>query len=260
MHPILFKAGAFTVYTYGFCIAAGAVLGATYMAWQGKKQFGTTLDQSNTLFLILVIGGITGGKLFMIFEAPGYYLSHLRSLISSSGFVFYGAFLTCVPLMLWFFKKHHIPLWAMLDIMAIVTLILHGCGRVGCFMAGCCYGKETTAWWGVVFTDPLCQAQPLHTPLHPSQLYEAGWIATILIALLLLKGRRQFEGQLFLLYLIAYAAGRGILELFRGDLDRGYNFQNYLSNAQLISLAIVATASYYYVKLRKAKLPSKQEH
>lgn len=254
MHPILFKIGSFTVYTYGFCIALGAVLGVAYMVRQGKKQFGTTYDQSNTLFLLLVAGGILGGKLFLVFEDPGYYFLNPLSLLSSNGFVFYGSLLTCIPVMLWYFKRHHIPLWAMLDVMAIVTLILHGCGRVGCFMAGCCYGKVTTSPLGVVFTDPGCQAQPLNTSLHPTQLYEAGWLGIILVALVILKEYKQFEGQLFLMYLIAYAAGRSVIEIFRGDLDRGFIFQQYLSNAQLISAGVILAAMYYYVKLRKAKL------
>jgi phosphatidylglycerol:prolipoprotein diacylglycerol transferase len=258
MHPILFKIGSFTVYTYGFCIALGAVLGVAYMTRQGNKQFGTTLDQSNTLFLLLVISGVLGGKLFLVLEDPGFYSLNPRGLLSPNGFVFYGSLLTCIPVMLWFFKRHNIPLWPMLDVMAIVTLILHLCGRIGCFMAGCCYGKVTTSTLGVVFTDPGCQAQPLHTPLHPTQLYEAGWLGIILIALVILKRRRQFEGQLFLLYLIAYAGGRSVIEIFRGDLDRGFIFQQYLSNAQLISAGVMGAASYYYVKLRKAKLLTNQ--
>jgi phosphatidylglycerol:prolipoprotein diacylglycerol transferase len=82
-------------------------------------------------------------------------------------------------------------------------------------------------------------------------LYEAGLIFCILIALLVLKRRKQFDGQLFLLYLIAYATGRGVLELFRGDLDRGFVIDHVLSNSQFISLLIIGVALYFYVKLRR---------
>ena len=74
MHPILFEAGSFTIYTYGFCIALGALLGFLFMYGQGKKQFGLTFDQSNTLFIMLVLAGVIGGKLFLIFEDPSLYL------------------------------------------------------------------------------------------------------------------------------------------------------------------------------------------
>jgi phosphatidylglycerol:prolipoprotein diacylglycerol transferase len=121
-------------------------------------------------------------------------------------------------------------------------------------MAGCCYGLPTDSFLGVVFTNPVCQANPLNTSLHPTQLYEAGFIFIILITLLFLKNRKQFDGQLFLIYLIMYAVGRAIVEIFRGDLERGFLIKDYLSNSQFISLLIIAGALYFYVKLRNAKL------
>jgi phosphatidylglycerol:prolipoprotein diacylglycerol transferase len=255
MHPILFDAGPFTVYTYGFFIALGAVAGFGYMAWQGKRQFGLTFDQSNNLFLILVVTGVVGGKLFLIFEDPAYYLGHPGKLFSGSGFVFYGSLLCCIPAMLWFFRRHRLPTLAMLDVMAVVTCIVHGLGRIGCFMAGCCYGKPTAQAFGVVFTNPQCQAEPLNTALHPTQLYEAGWIGLILGLLLILKTRKQFDGQLFLIYLILYAIGRSVIEIFRGDLQRGFVISDVLSNSQFISLLVIAAAIYFYVKFgRKANL------
>lgn len=256
MHPVLFEFGSITIYSYGFCIAVGALLGFLYMSWQGEKQFNTSFDKSNSLFLLIVASAVVGGKLFIIFEDPAYFLSHPAELISGSGFVFYGSLLFCIPAMLWFFKKNQIPLWGMLDIISVTTCILHFCGRIGCFMAGCCYGKPGDEPWTVIFSDPVCQARPLHTPLHPSQLYEAGLILIILLGLLWLKRNRQFEGQLFLVYLIAYAIGRGFLEIFRGDISRGFVIENYVSNSQFISILIIAVALYFYVKRRNANLSS----
>lgn len=251
MHPILFEIGSFTIYTYGFFIALGALLGFSYMAWQGKKLFGLTFDQSNTLFILLVLAGVIGGKLFLIFEEPSLYLAKPKKLASGSGFVFYGSLLLAIPTMLWFFRKNKIPTLPMLDVMAAVTCIVHGFGRIGCFMAGCCYGIPTKGFLGVIFTNPICQAEPLNTPLHPTQLYEAGFIFLILILLLSFKSRKQFDGQLFLIYLIAYATGRGILELFRGDLERGFVVNGILSNSQFISLIVISIALYFYVKLKR---------
>ena len=255
MHPVLFEFGSFTIYTYGFCIAVGAILGFAYMAVQGKKRFNLTFDQSNTLFILLVTAGVVGGKFFIIFEDPSLYLAHPQKLLSGSGFVFYGSLLFAIPTMLWYFRKNKIPTLAMLDVMAAVTCIVHGFGRIGCFMAGCCYGLPTDSFLGVIFSDPVCQAQPLNTSLHPTQLYEAGFIFSILIVVLALNNRKKFDGQLFLIYLIAYATGRGFLELLRGDLDRGFLIPNFISNSQLISMIIIGVAIYFYVKLnRKAKL------
>jgi len=255
MHPILFEAGKFTIYTYGFFIALGAASAFAYMAYQGKRQFGLTFDQTNNLFLLLVVAGVVGGKLFLIFENPAYYLANPSKLLSGSGFVFYGSLLCCIPTMLWFFKKNKLPVLAMLDVMAVVTCIVHGLGRIGCFMAGCCYGKPTQAAWGVVFTNPVCQAQPLHTALHPTQLYEAGWIAIILLLLLFLRARKKFDGQLFIFYLVLYALGRSVIEIFRGDIQRGFVIADVLSNSQFISLIVIAVAIYFYVKWSRSANP-----
>ena len=253
MHPVLFKLGSFTVYTYGFCIAVGALLGFLYMYWQGKKQYGITFDQSNNLFILLVVAGVVGGKLFMIFEDPSGYLSQPKKLFSGSGFVFYGSLLTCIPVMLWYFKKIKVPVLGMLDIMAAVTCIVHGLGRIGCFMAGCCYGLPTDGFLSVVFSNPVCQAEPLHTPLYPTQLFEATFIFSILIVLLILKKKKNFDGQLFLIYLMVYAAGRAVLEIFRGDIERGFLIEKILSNSQFISILVISVALYFYIRLNRTK-------
>ena len=255
MHPILFEVGSFTIYTYGFFIAMGAVLGGLYTWWQGKKQFGWTFDQANTLFVLLIFAGVIGGKVFVLFEDPTYYLKNLSKLFSGSGFVFYGSLLTAIPVMLWFFKKNKIPTLAMLDVMAIVTCIVHGLGRIGCFNAGCCYGLRTDSFLGVVFTDPVCQANPLNVSLHPTQLYEVTLILGILIFLLIQKKYKKFDGQQFILYLIIYAIGRSALETLRGDLERGFIIKDWVSNSQFISALVIGVAIYFYVKLnRKANL------
>lgn len=245
MHPILFKAGPFTIYTYGFLIALGCVIAFVYM-WRASKM---SFDQSNTLFILLIVAGVGGGKLFLLFENPSV------QLFSASGFVFYGSLLFCIPTMLLFFKINKLPIFSMLDVMAIVTCIVHGFGRLGCFMAGCCYGLPTDSFLGVTFTDPACQAQPLNTPLHPTQLYEASFIFLLLIGLLILKRRKTFDGQVFFVYLIAYAVGRSIIELFRGDIERGFVIRNIVSNSQFISLLIISVTFFFYIKLkRKANL------
>lgn len=139
----------------------------------------------------------------------------------------------------------------MLDVMAVVTCIVHGCGRIGCFMAGCCYGKPTDSFFGVTFTNPVCQAEPLNTALHPTQLYEAVLIFSLMTGLIILKSKKKFDGQIFLIYLITYAFGRGVLELFRGDIQRGFIVENVLSNSQFISLIVISVAIFFYIRLKR---------
>ena len=176
MHPILFDAGGVTVYSYGVMIAVGCVAGVAYMAIQGKKETGLTFDQANALFLWIFAAAFVGGKVFLFFEDPSHYLKHPLKLVAGRGFVFYGSFLFTIPTMLWFFKKHGLNAYKMLDVMAVTTCLVHIFGRLGCFLAGCCHGRPTDAAIGVTFTDPACYAKPLNTPLFPTQLMEAGYI------------------------------------------------------------------------------------
>lgn len=245
MYPIVFKIGGFTVYSYGLMIAIGAIAGVAYLAIRGKKELGVTFDQANTLFLSIFVAAVVGGKVFLFFESPSEYLADPGRLFKGNGFVFYGSFLFAVPAMLWFFRKHKLDPYRMLDIMAITTCLVHMLGRLGCFLAGCCYGVPTDSFLGVVFTHPACSAEPKGVPLHPTQLYEAGYIFIVMIVLLFLRERRKFYGQLFLLYLAFYAVGRMIIEMFRGDEVRGYVL-DFISHSQLVALGILIVVALVY--------------
>ena len=143
----------------------------------------------------------------------------------------------------------------MLDVMAVTTCLVHAFGRLGCFMAGCCYGKPTDTALGYTFTHEACYAEPLGTPLHPTQLYEAGFIILVMIILLSLRDHRKFMGQLFLLYLMLYAFGRFVIEYFRGDLKRGFVVEDIISHSQLIALVVFVTVLIIYIrKYRQASL------
>ncbi len=252
MHPVLFELGSITVYSYGFMIALGVIAAVTYLVKQGKKDVGLTFDQANSLFLIIFIAAFVGGKFFLLLEDPSRYLGNPGKLFTGRGFVFYGSFLFAVPSMLWFFRKHKLNTFKMLDVMAVVTCIVHIFGRVGCFLAGCCYGLPTDGVLSVTFTDEACQARPLHTPLYPTQLMEAGYIFVVMLVLLVVRHKFQrFYGQLFLLYLMLYAIGRSILELFRGDAARGFVIEGYVSHSQFIALLVIVATAYVYVRWSK---------
>ena len=227
-------------------IALGVVAGMTYLIVAGRRETGLTFDQANSLFLLIFLAAVVGGKLFLLFEAPDRYVRDPALLFSGRGFVFYGSFLLAIPTMWWFFKKQKLPIYRMLDIMAVTTCLVHIFGRTGCFLAGCCYGKPTESALGVTFTDPACYAQPLGRPLFPTQMMEAAYIFLVMFLLLKLKTKRRFYGQLFLAYLILYAVGRFILEFFRGDAGRGFIMEPYLSNSQFIALCVLAVVAFVY--------------
>jgi phosphatidylglycerol:prolipoprotein diacylglycerol transferase len=264
MHPIFFEfntpeflqgflPGTITIYSYGFFIACGAISGFIFTAYQAKKQFEVKMETVQMLIVLIIIAAVVGGKLFMVFEDPQGYLSQPSLLLKNfgSGFVFYGSLIFAIPTILLFFRMHQLPTFAMLDIMAGAACLVHAFGRIGCFMAGCCFGTPHDGLFSVTFTDPNCVAEPMNTPLHPTQLYSSTAIFAILAIIMFVGRRKQFNGQLFMLYLMLYAIARSILEIFRGDLARGFLIDNVLSNSQFISLLIFSTALFFYIKLAK---------
>lgn len=252
MHPILFEIGSFTAHSYGFCIMLGAIL-ATYFTYkQANKQFGIDLDKIYSLLILIVITAFIGGKLFLIFENPAYFIANPMALLGGDGFVFFGSLLTSIPAMIWFFKKNNLPILPMFDVMAITACIVHAFGRLGCFMAGCCNGIEWHGPLAVTFTDPMCSAEPMNTPLHPTQLYSMFMIGSIGLILFFIKKKYQkFDGQLFLIYLILYSIGRSIIEVFRGDEERGFIIENVISHSQFISILVIIGVCFVYLKLSK---------
>lgn len=234
-----------TVFTYAFLIALGSLIAGVYTKWSAKRELGIS-NLPNSFFYLIFIAGFVGGKLFYYLQNPGLYIQNPSLLLDnfSGGFVFYGSFVIIIPYIIWYLKKHDIPVLPMLDIFAITTTIVHAIGRLGCFSAGCCYGSPTESGFGIIFPTTH------NLSVHPTQLYESAMLIGIMIVLFVIKKHQQFKGQLFLIYLILYAFGRGILELFRGD-ERGYIINDILSHSQFIALCLMSVAAYFYYKFHK---------
>jgi phosphatidylglycerol:prolipoprotein diacylglycerol transferase len=130
----------------------------------------------------------------------------------------------------------------------------HVVGRLGCLMAGCCYGRPTDVSWAITFTDPLAATNvgtPLGIPLHPTQLYDAG-AELIILGLLLFTERkgRPFAGRTFWTYLLLYGVSRFIIEFYRGDANRGTVLAG-LSTSQFVSLLLVPASLLMLAYLRR---------
>ncbi len=257
MYPELFPLGDFIIHTYGFLIMIGAIAAYGYFFFFGRRELNIKHEDLQNLVIMLVLAAFLGGKLLFYLEDPGYYFGDWSRMMDNfrNGFVFYGSLVFAVPVAIWFFRKYSWPLWPLLDRLAIAILIVHIFGRLGCFFAGCCYGLPFDGHWAVTFTDTASQA-PLHTALHPTQLYAVILLVSILLILLMLDRHKRFQGQLFLIYLILYAIGRGVIEIFRGDLRRGFVFDDWLSHSQAISLVVIAVVLIvYYQRLRRLQAP-----
>jgi phosphatidylglycerol:prolipoprotein diacylglycerol transferase len=132
------------------------------------------------------------------------------------------------------------------DIAALAIPLGHFFGRLGCFFAGCCYGKSCDLPWAVEFTNPHALA-PLNLAIHPTQLYSAAANLAIFAVLTAIskkheKGKKKhFDGQLFLYYVLFYGVARFVIEIFRGD-ERGTFPAGLLSVSQTMGLAAAAVS------------------
>jgi phosphatidylglycerol:prolipoprotein diacylglycerol transferase len=170
------------------------------------------------------------------------------------GLVFFGGPLAVVPFVIWYVKRHPLPIWRTMDAMGPGLVINHAFGRLGCLAAGCCYGKPTGSDFGIRLYSPLVDRELQGIPLHPTQIYEGVALFILFLGLLWVHKRRQFDGQVTLTYFIVYPIIRSIVEVFRGDLIRGFVIQDVLSTSQFISLLVFIAASIaLHVRLRRLK-------
>src|SRR5882672_9607665 len=253
MYPELFSIGPVTVYTYGVLLAASYLLGLQFAVSRARK-WGLDGNRVLDLGVYIIIAALVGAKLLLVITDFDQFRASPADLLSiaRSGGVFYGGLITAVAVAFWYIQRHAMPFWTTCDAFAPAIALGHVTGRLGCFAAGCCYGKATTVPWAVVFTSPLAAANvgtPLNIPLHPTQLYESGAELLILVILLATERRgRPFAGRTFWLYMILYAVSRYVIEFFRGD-PRGIIFG--ISTSQFISLLLGPLAIAMLIWLRR---------
>jgi phosphatidylglycerol:prolipoprotein diacylglycerol transferase len=261
MYPRLLELGPFTLYSYGLLLAI-AYLGGLQMALVRARARGLDAAKVMDLGIWIIISALVGAKAMLLVVEWDHYSRNPRELLSlaQSGGVFYGGLILAVIVALWYLRRHKLPMWTTCDVFAPGIALGHVIGRLGCFLAGCCYGKPANAPWAVTFTDPFAAANvgtPLNTPLHPTQLYESG--AELLILGFLLwferKGRR-FPGRTFWTYMLVYAISRFVIEMYRGD-PRGTAFWG-LSTSQFISVVLVPLSLAMLWKLSRAEAPEPQ--
>ncbi|HUO77173.1 MAG TPA: prolipoprotein diacylglyceryl transferase [Thermodesulfovibrionales bacterium] len=241
MHPVLVRFGPLTIHTYGVLVAAGFLLGLALAVKQAKKE-GIPQERIIDIGFYVLVAAIIGSRLLFVAVNAGHYLKHPLDIfkIWEGGLVFYGGLILAIPSALWYIRKHNLDAWRITDIFAPSLAIGHAVGRIGCFAAGCCYGRLSELPWAVTFHDPECLATT-GIPLHPTQLYEsAGELLNFLI-LITLRRYQSFKGQLFWTYILLYSLLRFVVEFFRGDEARGYLFGG-ISVSQGISVIMGVVA------------------
>jgi len=241
MYPILYKIGPINLYTYGFFLAM-AFLFAILVAGQEARRLGLPVGRFYDLCFYIILAAIIGSRLLYVIVNLGSFLQHPLKIFAlwEGGLVFHGGLIAALVTAFFFMRYHGMPWRPALDALAVGMPLGVALGRVGCFMAGCCFGKPTDLPWAVVFTDPntLC---PLREPLHPAQLYEALLSLGIFGAMLWLRKHKTFDGQVVLSYFFLAGLVRFTVEFFRAPtaLDpRGPELLLHMPATQVLALGI----------------------
>ena len=215
----LLTIGPVTIYGYGLMIAIGVIAAYTTAEFRAKKR-GLNHDLIFNLTIWSLIGGILGAKLL-------YYITQLKSIIAdpsllldvSNGFVVFGGIIGGIFTGYLFIKKHKLNFLQYFDLVMPSIALAQGFGRLGCLLAGCCYGAETTSAFHLVFHNS--DYAPNGLSLVPTQPISSALDFLNFFALITIAKRTKADGQVAGFYLVFYSAGRFILEFFRGDLERG---------------------------------------
>ncbi len=248
VHEIAFKLGSLTVHWYGILVALGFMAGYWTAQRRGLRD-GLSPDAVADVVFWLFLGGIVGARVLYVISywreefADGPWT---KVFTTRSGFVFYGGLIGATVCGIFYARRKSLPVWKLADALAPSVALGHAFGRIGCFMTGCCHGRACELPWAVHFPAD----HPTHgMGVHPAQLYEAGLNLALFGALALGYRRKQFDGQVFAFYLMAYAPVRALVEHFRGDYAPA-KFVGQFTPGQVVSLGIFAAGLVFYLVLR----------
>lgn len=242
----LITIGPITIYGYGLMIAIG--IAAAYIVAEFRaKRLNLNHERVFGLTIWSVIGGILGSKLLYVATQLREVLINPVILLNlSAGFVIYGGIIGGVFAGFLYCKKTNLNFLQYLDLVLPSVALAQVFGRIGCFLAGCCYGMETSSPLGIVFHQS--HFAPNGVQLIPTQLISSGLDFLNFLVLIAFANRKKADGQVAGLYLIFYSMGRFILEFFRGDLVRGSIGS--ISTSQFISIFMFAVG--WFIFLSKA--------
>lgn len=251
--PVLVSLGPLKVRWYGLMYVL-AFVGAYYILKQESRRREAPLsrDQVYDLLSYAALGVILGGRLgyVLVYNLP-YYLAHPMEIIAvwKGGMSFHGGFLGVVVAGWWYCRKNNLPFWKLADFSVLPVPLGLFMGRMGNFINGELFGRETDVPWCMVFPmgGPICR--------HPSELYE-GFMEGILLFLILFVLSRKVrpEGTIFWSFVGFYGTFRFIGEFFREpDPQLGFVLGPF-SMGQLLSFPMALLGFFMvYHSYRKAR-------
>lgn len=254
MHPFLEFGETLRIPTYGVFYVT-AYLAAIALAARLGMRLGIPFWKTIDVAFQFSIAGELGARLFFVLVEWDAFVAGRISMreFLFAGRVVLGGIVVGSLYGAWLFKKHRLPLLALMDACLAGVALGMGLGRLGCLMAGCCFGKPTDLWWGITFTDPVCRrlsGTPLGVALHPTQILQALDGFLLCAFLVWLFPRRRFDGQGGALFFAWSGASRFAWEFLRDDRRGSWMG---LATSQWIGLAMIATGAILWVWASKRK-------
>jgi phosphatidylglycerol---prolipoprotein diacylglyceryl transferase len=287
---LLWRAGilegelALPLHTYGLLIATGFIVAIALAQREARRQ-GQEVDRIGDLAFWVLLAALAGSRLFFIvvnwndyFGDNAWLVFHgarIPRLLAlwEGGLVFYGGFIAAALTTWWYIRRAKLPFLPYADTLIPSVSVGHFFGRLGCFAAGCCWGRVSDAHlpWLARFPPAslayqsfaarpnaaeLLSPDRLTTrPVHPTQLYESlGELALYAVLAFLVRPAKRFHGQVLAIWLMAYAVLRTTVEFFRGDVERGVILG--LGVGQWTSAAIFAAGvSVWAIGRKRGQLP-----
>ena len=252
MHPY-FNLFSFQVPAYGFMIMLG-ILAAMFMGRFLRKHLAITEDDFYTAAIWLLVCGIIGSKLLYWLVELDEIIKNPHFLVESltAGFVYYGAFLGAAFGIFMFSKTRKKNFISFMDMLCPPIALGQAIGRIGCFLAGCCYGAPAKGSWGVIFPANVGSSAPAGIPLIPTQLYESAFCLLLSGFLVFVFLREKRIGTSLGSYCVLYGVWRFIIEFYRSD-ERGT--VGPLSTSQFICIFVVLTGLVLLYLAFTKKLP-----
>lgn len=253
MYNDLFSIGPISVHSYGVCIALG-LLAALWLSCKRAKAKGLDDDICYGILFSATIFGFLGSKiLFTIIEWESF-IADPKRFLSSSGFVVVGGLTTGFLAVFVYCKIKKVSFIDYVDACIPAVPLAQGLGRIGCFMAGCCYGRQTDSIIGIAFTHS--DFAPNNVKLIPTQLISA--VGDWIIVLIILLVARKIKNRGFLpgVYFVCYSVGRFLIEFLRNDYRGSVGF---LSTSQFYSIIAFAVGVVVIILSLKYGKPSLDE-
>ena len=239
MFPIICQFGLLTVYSYGLMLAVTAVV-STFLASRDAKKINIPDGVIADIVFWAVVAGILGARLFYVLLNYRFFMENPLEIvmIQNGGLAWHGGLITATVVAIRFIRQKGLPLATMLDLIAPYIALGESIGRIGCFLNGCCFGRE--AAWGIYF--------PVHhARLHPAQLYAMVGLFILFLILRHYRKVSKIPGNTFVMYLFGASSLRFMIEFFRAD---HYVLVLGLSVYQWVCIAILMTALYVHLRLK----------